>query len=136
MDVALAPPAGRRRFAVLLLALALGTSLVFAALRSSAPAQAVTDAYCVGVSISGFDHCDAPARHSLTSNEAFNYYGSATTVCAGATLNGSFFGSYACGSFGYAQHCYDGTNLLVGRIHNGQSATQTMSGQYKYSAAC
>lgn len=99
-------------------------------------ASAVGVAYCTDVYLAGFDHCDAPARHSLTGNEAANHFGSSTTVCAGATLNGSFWGGYACGDFGYAEHCYDGTNLLVGRIHNGQSGAQHMDGAYYYSQAC
>ena len=119
-----------------LVAVALVSALCAVAAYGQTRAHAVGVTYCVGVYLGGFDHCDASDRHSLTANQAWNYYGSSTTVCAGATLNGSFFSNYACGNFGYAEHCYDGTNLLVGRIHNGQSGAQHMEGEYYYSQGC
>jgi hypothetical protein len=118
------------------MSIALITSLFAVAAYAQSRANAVGVSYCVGVYLAGYDHCDASDRHSLTGNAAANYYGSSTTVCAGATLNGSFWGGYACGNFGYAEHCYDGTRLLVGRIHNGQPGAQHMQGAYYYSQAC
>jgi hypothetical protein len=120
----------------LLMSIALITSLLAIAGYAQSRAHAVGVGYCVGVYLGGYDHCDASERHSLTANIAANYYGSNTSVCAGATLNGSFWGGYACSNFGWAEHCYDGTRLLVGRIHNGQSVAQHMQGAYYYSEAC
>src|SRR4051812_5379501 len=130
-DGSRARPTGRRA----LIAVALVTALCAIAGYAQSSAG-VGVSYCGNVYLAGFDHCDAPARHSLTANIAQNYSGSSTTVCAGATLNGGFFGSYACGNFGFAEHCYDGSNLLVGRIHNGQSGAQHMIGTYYYSQGC
>ena len=126
-------PRPRSRRALTTVALVIALCAVAGYAQSS---LAVGEQYCVNVYLAGFDHCDASARHSLTANIAQNYYGSSTTVCSGATLNGSFFGNYACGNFGFAEHCYDGSNLLVGRIHNGQSGAQHMIGTYYYSQGC
>jgi hypothetical protein len=123
---------GRRRA---LITIALVTALcAVGGYAQSSGAVGVT--YCSNVYLAGFDHCDAPARHSLTANIAQNYSGASTIVCAGATLNGSFWGGYVCSGSGFAEHCYDGANLLVGRIHNGQSGAQHMIGSYYYSQAC
>lgn len=123
-------------FLTFLLVVGLCAALLSVAAHGGDRASATSVAYCVNVNVAGFDHCDASERHSLTANEAYNYFGSSTTVCAGATLNGSFYGGYVCGDFGYAKHCYDGSNLLVGRIHNGQSGSQHMEGAYYYSVGC
>ena len=89
----------------------------------------------MGVTLGGYSHCDG-ARHSLRANQAYNYYGQGYRVCAGAVAqNGSFYGSYACG-YAFAQHCYSGLNLLTPRIHNGESFSQTMKGQWFYNEQC
>ena len=126
---------GRLRGRRALVTIALVTALC--ALAGHAQSSgAVGVGYCTGVYLAGFDHCDAGERHSLTANIATNYYGSSTSVCAGATLNGSFWGGYACGNQGFAEHCYDGSQLLVGRIHNGQAGAQHMAAAYYYSQGC
>jgi hypothetical protein len=101
----------------------------------SSPAGAVNTVYCT-VNLNPGDHCDAPARHSLTANQAYNYYGTGGRVCAGATLNGSFYDDYVCNPNGFAEHCYSGSNLLVGRIHNGDAYVIPMQGKYFYSEQC
>ena len=123
----------KRRRAVIAVAVVAALCAVAGYAQSSG---AVGVGYCQGVYLAGFDHCDAGERHSLSANIAQNYYGSSTTVCAGATLNGGFYGGYACGSAGFAEHCYDASQLLVGRIHNGQSGAQHMIGTYYYSQSC
>jgi hypothetical protein len=119
--------------------IALAVIAVLAALTgagiASRSASAVNVGYCTGWPVDAFQHCDASERHSLTANQAYNYYGQSYQVCAGATLDGSFYGSYACGSQ-FAEHCYGAANLLVGRIHNSESFTQTMRGVYFYSETC
>jgi hypothetical protein len=76
--------------------------------------------------IAGGTSC-AGTNHSLTGNEAFNFYGTAYKVCAGAYL----YGSYICGSLGYAEHCYSGDNVLAPLILNNETFTQHMYG-YEY----
>ena len=101
----------------------------------STTAGAVNTVYCT-VNLSPGNHCDAPDRHSLTANQAYNYYGSGGRVCAGATLDGAFYDDYACNPNGFAEHCYAGSHLLVGRIHNGDSYVIPMQGKYFYSEIC
>lgn len=118
----------------LLVILALCSALAATAVAGQ-PAQATHSFYCVGAAIGGFGGCDG-ARHSLTANQAYNYYGQSYRVCAGAVdQNGNFYGSYACG-YAFAQHCYSGANLLTPRIHNSESFTQTMKGQWFYNEQC
>jgi hypothetical protein len=108
---------------------------VAAALCLPSTASATNYYYCQFVTLAGFDHCDGP-QHSLTANQAWNSQGAARRVCAGALLNGAFYGSYACGDFGFAEHCYSGQNLLTPRIHNGESLSQGMYGRAFYSETC
>ena len=118
----------------MLVVLALCSALAATAVAGQS-AQATHSFYCVGVTLGGYDHCDG-ARHSLRANQAYNYYGQGYRVCAGAVAqNGSFYGSYACG-YAFAQHCYSGLNLLTPRIHNGESFSQTMKGQWFYNEQC
>jgi hypothetical protein len=118
----------------LIFTLALLGSLLAAGVFSPA-APATNDVYCYGWIMPPYTHCDGP-RHSLTANQAYNYYGASFRVCAGAVdTNGNFYGSYACG-YAFAQHCYSGSNLLYPRIHNGDSRQQTMYGRWFYNEQC
>jgi hypothetical protein len=124
----------RRRTAAveLILAFALCTAMLA---YTASSASAVSNWYCYGTYVYPGQHCDAPDRHSLDENDAYNYDGFNYRVCAGATLNGSFYGSYACNGY-HAIQCYSGANLLVGRIHNGEgTAVQRMAGLYYYSGS-
>jgi hypothetical protein len=125
-------PAPARRARSLLVAAVVCAALAGQAV-SAQRAAATNVAYCVYSLVYAYDHCDANERHSLSANAAAYYWGNGGfRVCAGATLNGSFYGSYACGT-DYAAQCYDGSNLLVGRIHNGEAFAITMKGRYYYS---
>jgi len=80
-----------------------------------------------------YDHRDSSVQ-PLTASQAYDDNG-ANTVCAAATLNGSFYGSYICGN-GFGAHCYSGGNYLAGRAHNGESFSQIMHGRIYWSENC
>jgi hypothetical protein len=134
LEQTLAPARALARWRILLVAIALAAALLGTVARSQA-ASATSVTYCFAQYLAGGDHCDAPDRHSLTANQAWQYNGAAFRVCAGATLNGSFYLDYACGTT-FAEHCYDGSQLIVGRVHNGETFGQTLKGVYFYSETC
>lgn len=105
---------------LVVLGAALGALLLLGGMAAQARAGNLD--YCDG-QLAGGAYCTGTA-HSLTGNEAFNYYGSAYAVCAGAV----FYGSYICGSLGYAEHCYAGDTLLTPIILNNETFTQHMYG--------
>lgn len=115
--------------------LALLLSVAAAALAATVVVQgagAVDYNFCTGF-YAPFDHCDGSAV-ALTADQALDDFGN-DRVCAGAVLNGSFYGSYACGNGG-AQHCYSGTLPLNPRAHNGENFAQQMHGHAWYNANC
>jgi hypothetical protein len=84
-------------------------------------------------SYAAYDHRDSSVQ-PLTASQAHDDNGT-NSVCAAATLNGSFYGSYICGA-GYGEHCYSGGTYLAGRAHNGEAFSQIMHGTIYYDETC
>jgi len=107
-----------RRLAVL--GAALGVLLFSGGMATQA--QAGNTMYC-DQQVAVGDFCYGTSQY-LTGNEAFNYFGNSFPVCAGA--NG--YGSYICGSLGYAKHCYAASVNIQPGIYNNYTLTQHMYG--------
>jgi hypothetical protein len=117
------------RFRAIMLLAAFAACGALAAAGHSADRASASYSFCTQ-DINPGDHCDG----SATNLRAVIAHGT-LRVCAGATQNGAFYGSYSCGDTGYAEHCY-GT-YLAPRIHNGDSPVQYMTGQvYHDSETC
>lgn len=95
--------AWRNRLSALLLA-ALGAMALSAFGASSANADTMYT-YCTGFATASYGTCKGP-RHSISRNEVDG--DTYAPYCAGAFLNGSFYGSYVCNSGGARAQTTDG----------------------------